>query len=381
MTNLTPEQRIQRSHVQLMRSPKFAQLSGIMMLGDSKVVDDMPTAATDGWNKMYGRAFLSTLNEPQLNFVVAHENFHVLFKHLTTWKKLSEENHQLANMACDYVINLMIRDLDPNGELTEIPPCGALLDEQYRGWDAGQVFEHLKKNPPPKGKGQSMDDHQWGGAKQMTDKERAEMEKQIDQAIRQGSIVAGKMNGKTARDIGALPEPKVNWREQLRDFVTSVTSGRDASTWRKPNRRWLAQGMYMPSPYAESIGPVVVGVDTSASISQADIAAFLAEIKSITDTMPPERLHLLYWDTKIAREETYVAGDYAALETSTRPAGGGGTDPRCVQDYVHRMNTQPDFVLMLSDGYIGNWPNFNLPTMWAMTTNETAPNAVNIKLN
>jgi len=381
MTNLTPEQRIQRSHVQLMRSPKFAQLSGIMMLGDSKVVDDMPTAATDGWNKMYGRAFLSTLNEPQLNFVVAHENFHVLFKHLTTWKKLSEENHQLANMACDYVINLMIRDLDPNGELTEIPPCGALLDEQYRGWDAGQVFEHLKKNPPPKGKGKSMDDHQWGGAKQMTDKERAEMEKQIDQAIRQGSIVAGKMNGKTARDIGALPEPKVNWREQLRDFVTSVTSGRDASTWRKPNRRWLAQGMYMPSPYAESIGPVVVGVDTSASISQADIAAFLAEIKSITDTMPPERLHLLYWDTKIAREETYVAGDYAALETSTRPAGGGGTDPRCVQDYVHRMNTQPDFVLMLSDGYIGNWPNFNLPTMWAMTTNETAPNAVNIKLN
>jgi predicted metal-dependent peptidase len=381
MTNLTPEQRIQRSHVQLMRSPKFAQLSGIMMLGDSKVVDDMPTAATDGWNKMYGRAFLSTLNEPQLNFVVAHENFHVLFKHLTTWKKLSEENHQLANMACDYVINLMIRDLDPNGELTEIPPCGALLDEQYRGWDAGQVFEHLKKNPPPKGKGQSMDDHQWGGAKQMTDKERAEMEKQIDQAIRQGSIVAGKMNGKTARDIGALPEPKVNWREQLRDFVTSVTSGRDASTWRKPNRRWLAQGMYMPSPYAESIGPVVVGVDTSASISQADIAAFLAEIKSITDTMPPERLHLLYWDTKIAREETYVAGDYAALETSTRPAGGGGTDPRCVQDYVHKMNTRPDFVLMLSDGYVGNWPNFNLPTMWAMTTNETAPNAVNIKLN
>lgn len=382
MTNLTPEQRIQRSHVQLMRSPKFAQLSGIMMLGDSKVVDDMPTAATDGWNKMYGRAFISTLNERQLNFVVAHENFHVLFKHLTTWKKLSEENHQLANMACDYVINQMIRDLDPTDELTEIPPCGALLDDQYRGWDAGQVFEHLKKNPPPKGKGgKSMDDHQWGEAKQMTDKERAEMEKQIDQAIRQGSIVAGKMNGKTARDIGALPEPKVDWREQLRDFVTSVTSGRDASTWRKPNRRWLAQGMYMPSPYAESIGPVVVGVDTSASISQADIAAFLAEIKSITDTMPPERLHLLYWDTKIAREETYVAGDYAALETSTKPAGGGGTDPRCVQDYVHKMNTRPEFVLMLSDGYVGNWPNFNLPTMWAMTTNETAPNAVNIKLN
>ena len=384
MTNLTPEQRIQRGHIQLMRSPKFALLSGIMMLGDSKVVDDMPTAATNGRDKFYGRAFMGTLSEKELNFVIAHENFHVLFKHMTTWQRLWKEDAQLANMACDYVINQQIVDLDPTQELVEPPSkTKVLLDEKFRGWDSGQVFEHLKKNPPPKGKGSggdSMDEHNWADAQSMSEDDKKELEKSIEQAIRQGSILAGKLKGTTARDIGAIPEPKVNWREELRDFVQSVTAGRDASTWRKPNRRWLAQGMYMPTPYAESIGSVVIGIDTSASISQADIAGFLAEIKQITETMPPERIDLLYWDTAVAREEHYMPGEYGSIVTSTKPVGGGGTDPRCVEEYVQKMHTPPEFVLMLSDGYVTDWPKFTVPTLWAMTTDQIAPNAINIKI-
>jgi hypothetical protein len=44
------------------------------------------------------------------------------------------------------------------------------------------------------------------------------------------------------------------------------------------------------------------------------------------------------------------------------------------------MSPKPEFVLMLSDGYVVDWPNFGVPTMWAMTTDQTAPNAVNIRL-
>jgi len=163
--------------------------------------------------------------------------------------------------------------------------------------------------------------------------------------------------------------------------VTTVSAGRDSSTWSRPNRRWLAQDMYMPSPYSESVGPVVIGIDTSGSISPRDIAGFLAEIGSITQHVPPERIHLLYWDTKIAREETYMPGEYASLAQSTKPAGGGGTDPTCVKEFVQRMHTKPEFVLMLSDGYIfGDWPNFNAPTMWAMTSDVTAHNATTIRI-
>jgi predicted metal-dependent peptidase len=390
MSNLTPQQRLERAHIQLMRSKQFCLLSGIVMLGKSEVVEGLPTAATDGRDKFYGREFMESLDEKELNFVVAHENFHVLYKHLTTWECLNRQNPQLANMACDYVINQQIVDLDPTGELVKVPDIGCLLDEKYRGWDSGQVFADLSKNPPPpqggngEGEGQgtgSLDDHQWGEAKSMSAEEKESLSKAVDQAMRQGELLAGKMGGKSPRDIGAIPEPKVNWREQLRDFVSSVTSGRDSTTWRRPNRRWLANDVYMPSPYSESVGPMVIGIDTSASIGQQEINEFLAEVQGITNDTPPERIHLLYWDTEVAAEETYEQNDYAALAQSTKPAGGGGTDPTCVKHYVDSMSTKPEIVLMLSDGYIwGDFPEFGVPTIWGMTSDKLAPNATNIKI-
>lgn len=76
-----------------------------------------------------------------------------------------------------------------------------------------------------------------------------------------------------------------------------------------------------------------------------------------------------------------MPGEYASLAQSTKPAGGGGTDPTCVKEFVQRMHTKPEFVLMLSDGYIfGEWPNFNVPTMWAMTSDVTAHNATTIRI-
>ena len=388
MNNLTPEQRLQRSHISLMRSPKFALLSGIIVLGDSRVKPGVPTAYTDGRDKVYGGEFMESLNEKQLNFVVAHENFHVLYKHMTTWRKLWDEDAKLTNMACDYVINQQIVDLDPSGELIELPDLKICIDEKYRGWDAKQVYDDLKQqqdsgDDPDGGDGQgSFDEHGFDQAKSMTEKERKELESAVDQAARQGDILAGKLNGKTGRDIGAIPEPQVDWREQLQDFVQSVCAGRDSSTWRRPNRRWLADGMYMPTPFSESIGPMVLGVDTSGSVGPDMLKMFMAEVVKITQDMPPERLHLLYWDSHVASEEVYMPGEYESLTSSTKPMGGGGTDPNCVKQFVDAMGTKPELVLMLTDGFIfGDWPNFNEPTLWVSTSNNKSPYGKTIHIN
>ena len=388
MSKLTPEQRLQRSHIQLMRSPQFCMLSGIIMMGKSEIVDDMPTAATNGRDKVYGREFVDKLTDQELNFVVAHENFHVLYKQLTVWQSLFKQNPTVANMACDHVINLQINALDPSNNLVRPPAIGILMDTKYTGWDSKRVFDDLMQNNDGDGDngdgdGQgSFDQHQWDDAQSLSEEEKQQLSDAIDQAIRQGDIIAGKMNGTKSRDIGALPEPKVNWREQLRDFVSSVTSGRDSTTWRRPNRRWLANGTYMPSPFSESVGEMVIGVDTSGSIMADDINAFLSEIQSITDEIPPERIHLLYWDTQVAGAEVYEQGSYGSLVQSTRPKGGGGTAPQCVKEYIDNLTSQPEIVLMLSDGYVfGEWPDFGAPTIWGMTSNQLAPNATNIRIN
>ena len=390
MKKLTHQQRLERAHIQLLKSKPFALLSGIMMLGTSKIMHEgMPTAATNGRDKYYGAAFMDTLSEKEFAYIVAHENFHVMYKHLTTWRVLYKQHAMAANIACDHVINLQITALDPNGTVVQRPDM-ALYDEKYKGWDTKQVFEDVMKDAkeqggkggPGDGEGDgAMDEHMWEEAEEMTKEEKETLAKEVDRAIRQGDIYAGKMGGNSARDIGALPEPKVDWREQLRDFVSNVCGGRDMSTWRRPNRRYMCRGMYMPTMYSESIGPIVIGIDTSGSIGEKDINRFLAEIKSITETNPPEKIHLLYWDTKVAGEETYEPHDYDQLVQSTKPAGGGGTDPTCVKEYVQNMGTQPELVLMLSDGCIfGGWPDFNCPTMWAMTTDRTAEIGTTIRL-
>ena len=141
---LTVEQRIQKDHVWLMKNPKYCLYSGIMMLGKTMVDDTTPTACTNGRDTWYGRAFTDKLSDKERKGVILHENLHKAFRHTTLWKHLYKDWPQLANMACDFVINILIHDSDPNHADVKLPDS-ALLDFKYRGLDAGEVFRRLKK--------------------------------------------------------------------------------------------------------------------------------------------------------------------------------------------------------------------------------------------
>ena len=93
------ERKLKKVKIGLMRNPKFALWSGIMMVGKTLLDDDVPTAATDGRDEFYGREFVKSLPEKQLAFVVLHENLHKALRHLTTWRKLYDEDPRLANIA------------------------------------------------------------------------------------------------------------------------------------------------------------------------------------------------------------------------------------------------------------------------------------------
>ena len=54
---MNQETRLKKANLALMRHPETAMFSGIIMMGTSDVVDDCPTAYTDGVNKKYGKNF------------------------------------------------------------------------------------------------------------------------------------------------------------------------------------------------------------------------------------------------------------------------------------------------------------------------------------
>ena len=115
------ERKLRKVKVNLMRRPEFALWSGVMMVGQTSLSDDVPTACTNGRDEFYGRQLVRDLNEKELGFVILHETLHKAFRHLTTWRKLYKENPQLANAACDYVINLMLVDMDKTEQYIAFP--------------------------------------------------------------------------------------------------------------------------------------------------------------------------------------------------------------------------------------------------------------------
>lgn len=395
MAKLTAEQRIEKIHVSLMRHPQFCLFSGLFMVGKVTVDETTPTAKTNGVDVIYGRAFVDSLNDKQLGFLILHETMHKAYRHLHVWKPLYKKNAHLANVACDYVINLQIKDYDPYENCVAMPldadgEVMGCIDERFRGMDAHQVFLILEKeqeqqggkgqpadgqgNQQGGGQGQTLDDHDWEGASEIPADKQEEIAREIEGALRQGSILVGKMGGNVNRDIGDLLTPKINWKDALRDFVKTATQGKDQTTWRRLHKRYIGMDIIMPSSYDEKVGSILLGIDTSGSIGGEELAQFLGEVKSICDEVCPEQIDLLYWDTRVAGHEIYKGAELASLVEVTQAKGGGGTEPACVPKYIKKKQLEPECVIMLTDGYIGrqspdDW-QIGKPILWCIKGNR-----------
>jgi predicted metal-dependent peptidase len=399
MSKLVEKQteRLTRCHNYLLRNPKVSMLSGIILLGKSEVCEGIPTAYTDGLNKKYGAAFMESLPDEQVNGLIMHENGHVFYRHITHHKRLFREDPQLTNIAADFVVNDMIVRLDD--AKIKLPP-GAMWNTMFRNWSVTQVYDYLKKNKPKDnggqgdggqrggspsgetlnnedgqtdikklldnlGNGQTLDEHDFEAGKEIDEKKLGE---DIDRALRQGGILAGILGAKRDRSIEELLEPKINWREVLRDFVTAHTLGKDEYTWRKFNRRHVANDMYLPSTISETIGEIVVAIDTSGSIGGAELSAFTSELASICESVSPEAVRVLWWDTSVHAEQNF-GSNYQNIVTSLKPVGGGGTRVSCVSEYLVKKAINAECVVVFTDGFVENdvqWSHSS-PLLWLVT--------------
>jgi predicted metal-dependent peptidase len=391
---ITQETRLKKAHIALMKHPETAFYSGVILMGQSSVDDGVPTAYTDGRNKRYGREFMSKLTDPQLRGLILHENLHVALKHVGRFTKEFKDEPMLINVATDYAVNDVIMSMNDKG-FCELPE-GGLYDAKFHNWSAREIYNYLKSTLPPQpkvsislsggageGQGQSQsikisidgkelevkttDEHDFS-AKEMSPAEQAQLSDSIDRALREGGILAGRMGSKMPRQIGDLLEPKVNWREALREFVTSSTRGSDEFTWRKFNKRMVANNLYLPSLENETVGELIVAIDTSGSIGGVELTEFATELASICDAVEPSKIRVLWWDTEVHGEQVFE-GNYTNIKDMLKPQGGGGTHVGCVSDYVVKNKINAEGVLVFTDGYVENdikW-DVTAPSLWLVT--------------
>ena len=413
------ETRIKRAHIALMKHPETALYSGVMLMGTTEVVDAFFTAYTDGVNKKYSRAFLETItSESKCRGLVLHENLHVALKQIPFGKSMFMENSKMANLAADFVVNDIIENIKgtvsgSQEKIVELPD-GAVYDAMFHNWSMREVYNYLKQHAKPKpkgGKGQQKQQGQQGSEppeggtgdkgdqgdewdtvevngktydisqqdehdfekllEGLTHEEVKEINDSIDRALREGGMLAGRMGAKLPRSITDLLEPKIDWREALRDFVSSSVKGKDEFTWRRMNKRHMANDIYLPSVENETIGEVIVAIDTSGSIGSKELTEFATELASICEICEPEKVRVLWWDTEVHGEQVFE-GDYNNIAGLLKPLGGGGTHVGCVSKYINKEKLQAECVIVFTDGYVESNIDWRVssPTLWMITQNK-----------
>lgn len=384
------EQRIQRAHFQLMKHPVWCAFSGLYLMGSWQVVDDPITANVDvRGNRQFGRDYCGKLDEKELRAAIIHETLHFALEHLITWERLFKQDAELAAIAADFVVNGRIVDSDPNGEFVALKkmPDGSnawYYDPKYSGWSVKQVYDDLKKNGKPQGgNGGGFDQHITGGkdgkggVKPLDKAEQQALQHAIQTAIRNGAYLAGKGKGNTARALGDLLKQRVDYKQALAEYIMEQCQGEDEATWRKPNRRFVGEDIYLPSMMSETVGELVITADTSGSTHYV-FPIFMSEISHVCKTVKPAAVNLIYWDDGVQRVERYLPDEYDDLRNSTKPSGFGGTRIAEVADYVYEhFRDTAVCCINLSDGEIpGSWTGqqgWGMPTLWCLTTQVLAP--------
>jgi predicted metal-dependent peptidase len=282
--------------------------------------DSVPTAATNGKRVVFNPSFIEPLTDEELKFLVAHEVFHPMMEH--NYRR-GERNPRKWNRACDYVINKLLSDEG----VGKMPSGGLLSDSIYQAGNGTSdgIYNILEDQDGDDGSGGYADgngpfddceDAEGNAAEQA--QAQAEMKIKVAQAA-QAAKMMGKMSANMARLVDEVLQPKVDWRDVLRRFVEKART--DQRSWARPNRRFISQGIYLPSVTGETMGELLFAVDCSGSIDQHTLNQFAAEIATVKDDCLPTRIHVVYFDSEVSHYESYTPEDNLNIQ----PHGGGGT--------------------------------------------------------
>jgi predicted metal-dependent peptidase len=180
---------------------------------------------------------------------------------------------------------------------------------------------------------------------------------------------AGDIPGAAQWIVDKGREPRVDWREVLRDFVQVRV--RSEATWSRPNRRYIHQGTYLPSRDSRELGELVVITDASGSCWGPLQDAFAAELNAIVEDLRPRLTHVVYWDTRCQGHEEVEADD---LPLTLEARGGGGTVFRGIWPWIEEQGIDPACVVVLTDLDLysfGDEPAY--PVLWCSTYKTLAP--------
>jgi predicted metal-dependent peptidase len=354
----------------LLKAPFFGNMATRMRLIDAS--DWCPTAATNGRDFYYNKKFVEKLSVKKLEFLFGHEICHAVFDH---FGRVGSRDRQLSNIAQDFAVNQILVDERIGDKITEVKIC---YDPKYRGmaWEEiyDELYEKAEKIPMDQllkqlgdlldehikegdgqGEGDGKGDKEGKGRPGMTKAEAQAIKDEIKEAMIQSAAAAGagKVPAGIQRMIKDLTEPKINWRDLVRQEIQSII--RNDYSFSRPNRKSWHSGAILPGMKEATTIDVGISIDMSGSIGMEDATVFLSEVKGIMDQYEDFKVNLWCFDTEIYNHQE-ISHDNSEDLLDYEPQGGGGTDFEVNWQFMRDNGIQPKKFIMFTDGYpCGGW--------------------------
>lgn len=352
----------------LLKQPFFGNMATRMQMIDAS--EWCPTAATNGRNFYYNKDFVNKLSVKKLEFLFAHEICHCVFDH---FGRVGSRDRQLSNIAQDFAVNQILVDERIGDKITELKIC---YDSKYRGmaweeiydilWEKAEKIpmdqllaqlgdlldEHINEDSGGPGKD---GDKEGKGKPGMTKEEAQAIKDEIKQAMIQSAAAAGagKVPAGIQRLIKDMTEPKINWRELVRQEIQSIV--RNDYSFTRPNRKSMHSGAILPGMKEATTIDIACSIDMSGSIGMEDATVFLSEVKGVLDQFEDFKVNLWCFDTEIYNHQE-ITHDNAEDLVDYEPQGGGGTMFEANWEFMKEMGIQPKKFIMFTDGYpCGSW--------------------------
>lgn len=375
----------------LVQEPFFASLVlDLMEIEESKMLPSgqpLRTSGTDGKKLWINPDEFGKLNIKERIGVLAHEIMHVILQHpqrlamyqsLGLGPDLKKFSEKKFNHACDYIINAYLTDKDPTtGKSKFALPLGTLQNSQVSSNDiVDEVY--LKLPDEEENQDDNFDDHS-----APPDPSALPSKPELQAALKKAEEISkmqGKGIGGMKRLVDEICEPQIPWMEHLRKAMTTVTRGRDAHTWARPNRRKLASPphVYWPGRAGWKGPHIAVEIDTSGSIGEDEVRTFLGELSGILTDLEPEMVYVMYVDDSLHGDVIEVDDVNQLAHVKDLAGGGGGTDMRTVFDEIEQRQLPVETVVIFTDGYTPFPEEETIPTIWCMTTEMKAPNGTTV---
>lgn len=343
------------------------------IVGDNHPVKTAAVGPNDINFTLYvNNKFWNKLTDLEQLAVLQHELMHICFMHLT--EDFRCENEHNMNIAMDCAINQFIQNL-PAGCVTLQSlsrKLGKTLEANKGSWYYYKEIQDFAKKHPEKcrpapgtnGEGgldgfDEIDDHNlW--PKDISEAERKLYENQIKSKLKETADAVSKQAGSVPGELSEILQkikekpPVFNWKKYFRRLVGNAITSDVQLTRMRPSKRFPdARGLrFKRKPI------ILVGVDTSGSISTKDLQDFFSEIQHIHNT--GVSVTVIECDTKIQNVFKYEGKQDIKIN------GRGGTELSPVIDYYKEHN-EFTICILFTDGYCNTQLDNCKNLVWVIT--------------